>query len=525
MEKDITNKGSNVEICEPPVHDLKTEPFTIVIFGGAGDYTRRMLIPSLYHLFHDEALSDDFSIIGFGLPEMSDEQYRSFVFESLEEFSNAPVIKDRWKNFARHVTYIPSAFEDETGFQKLYSHVNAVCNPNEKQKKEVIFYLAVPPPFYPLIIKNIEKYKLCEEGFDPKVVVEKPFGHDQTSAVALNNTILQAFREKQIYRIDHYLGKETVQNIIFFRFANSIFEPLWNRRYINHVEISVAEQIGIEHRGAFYESAGVVRDVIQNHMMQLIALVAMEPPVGLEADLIRDEKVKILKAIRPMNEEYIDTFMVRGQYGPGTIKGKDVNGYREEESVAVNSYTPTFFAGKFFIDNWRWSGIPFYLRTGKRLPRRTTEIIVHFTRPPLRLFGKDCDVMEPNFLTFQLQPQEKISLNLSVKYPGIGNQPFNVAMDFNYADTFKDERHSAHERLILDCLRGDLTLFARQDGIEAMWQVVDPIIKRWEERSVHHFPNYIAGSWGPEESDDLMTRDGLSWSNRSLFSATTLTED
>lgn len=518
MKKALQKNSSNVELCEPPVHDVKTEPFTIVIFGGAGDYSQRMLLPSLWHLFHDGVLSSDFSIIGFGLPEMSDDAYRSFVFESLREFSATHVAKERWEEFKEHVTYFSSSFDDEGKFRKLHGLVNKVCNPNERQKKEVIFYLAVPPPFYPVIVTNIEKYNLCEEGFEPKVVIEKPFGHDRASAVALNNTIARTFSEDQIYRIDHYLGKETVQNIIFFRFANSIFEPLWNRRYISHVEITVAEKIGIEHRRAFYEGAGVVRDVIQNHMLQLIALVAMEPPVGLEADLIRDEKVKVLRTIRPMKEEDIDTFMVRGQYGPGTISGIDVNGYREEAGVAPDSCTPTFFAGKFFIDTWRWSGVPFYVRAGKRLSRRETEIIVHFTPPPLKLFGKDCDVMEPNYLTLRLQPKEAISLNLSVKYPGIGNQPFNVAMDFNYADTFKNERHSAHERLILDCLKGDLTLFARQDGIEAMWQVVDPIIKRWEEFSIGTFPNYAAGSWGPVEADDLMTRDGLSWGDSSSFS-------
>jgi len=517
MEKVTQNKTGTVEICEPPIHDVKTEPFTIVIFGGAGDYARRMLLPSLWHLFHDGVLSGDFSIIGFGLPGMSDDEYRSFVRESLGEFSAVHVTKDRWKKFAGHVSYISSSFDDEDNFRKLHGLVNKVCNPNERQKKEVIFYLAVPPPFYPVIISNIERYNLCEEGFEPKVVIEKPFGHDQASAIELNSTIARAFGERQIYRIDHYLGKETVQNIIFFRFANSIFEPLWNRRYISHVEITVAEKIGIEHRGAFYEGAGVVRDVVQNHIMQLIALVAMEPPVGLEADLIRDEKVKVLRTIRPMNDEDIDTLMVRGQYGPDTIGENNIKGYREEPGVAPGSCVPTFFAGKFFIDTWRWSGVPFYVRAGKRLARRETEIIVHFTPPPLKLFGKDCDVMEPNFLTLRLQPQEEISLNLSVKYPGIGNQPFNVAMDFNYADTFKDERHSAHERLILDCLKGDLTLFARQDGIEAMWQVVDPIITRWDEIVVGSFPNYAPGSWGPAESEELMTRDGLSWSDDSSF--------
>jgi len=518
MEEKIIKNTLNSKLCEPPVYDVKTEPFTIVIFGGAGDYSRRMLLPSLWHLFHDGVLSGDFSIIGFGLPEMSEDEYCLFVHESLEQFSQTTVIQEAWEDFAEHITYIPSAFDDERNFRKLHGLVNKVCNQNVRRKKEVIFYLAVPPPFYPVIITNIEKYNLCEEGFEPKVIIEKPFGHDRESAIDLDNTIARAFSEHQIYRIDHYLGKETVQNIIFFRFANSIFEPLWNRRYISHVEITVAEEIGIEHRGAFYEGAGVVRDVVQNHILQLIALVAMEPPVGLGADLIRDEKVKVLRTILPMNDEDTDALMVRGQYGPGTIQGAAVRGYREESGVAFDSCTPTFFAGKFFIDTWRWSGVPFYVRAGKRLASRETEILVHFSPPPLRLFGKDCDVMEPNFLTLRLQPQEEISLNLSVKYPGIGNQPFNVTMDFNYADTFEDERHSAHERLILDCLKGDLTLFARQDGIEAMWQVVDPIIKRWDEISIGTFPNYAAGSWGPSESEELMRRDGLSWNNGSSFS-------
>lgn len=343
------------------------------------------------------------------------------------------------------------------------------------------------------------------------MIVEKPFGRDRASAIKLNQVILKGFDEKQIYRIDHYLGKETVQNIIFFRFANSIFEPLWNRRYVDHVQITVAEDLGVEHRGVFYEQAGVVRDIVQNHVMQLVALVAMEPPVGFEADLIRDEKVKVFRTIRPLDETHIDEFIVRGQYGPGKIKGEDVPGYRQEQDVSPLSNTPTFIAAKLYVDNWRWAGVPFYVRAGKRLPKRITEICVQFKQPPLKLFGRPCDVLEPNLLAFGIQPHEEISLRLTVKYPGMGNQPYMVNMDFNYNETFNIKSYLAYYRLLIDCMKGDLTLFARQDGVEAMWSVVDPITDRWENTPPPGFPNYDAGTWGPKAAEELLSGEGHQW--------------
>jgi len=514
QQQGISAPGSNfLQTCEVLVEDIKLEPFTIVIFGGTGDLSKRMLLPSLYHLCKDGRLSGDFSIVGVGLPGMSDEEFRKLAQESLQEFAQDSFTRSGWDEFSKHLFHISSDFKNDEGYKELYDRIGEICQSKQNGKKEVIFYLAVPPSAAPLIITKLGQHKFCEENFAPKIVMEKPFGRDRASAVELNRTVLGVFEEKQIYRIDHYLGKETVQNIIFFRFANSIFEPLWNRGYIDHVQITVAEQSGIEHRGLFYEQTGVVRDIVQNHIMQLVALVAMEPPVGFEADLIRDEKVKVFRVIRPMDEEYIDAFTVRGQYGPGKVGDVAVPGYREENDVAVDSDTPTFFAAKLYIDSWRWAGVPFYVRTGKRLPKRVSEISVQFKQPPLRLFGRTCDVIEPNRLIFGIQPREEISLGLSVKYPGVGNQPYTVTMDFSYEDSFSIERHYAYERLFIDCLKGDLALFARQDGVEAMWSVVDPVISQWEAMPAKNFPDYPAGSWGPKKADELLTQDGRVWAN------------
>jgi glucose-6-phosphate 1-dehydrogenase len=502
-----------LQTCEVLVSDVKIEPFTIVIFGGTGDLSKRMLLPSLYHLKKDGRLPEDFSIVGFGLPKKSDEEFRKFVRESVETFSPESFNQSLWEEFSQHLSHISADFTSVEGYTVLYNRLFETCIPTPENKREVVFYLAVPPAVAPVIIAKLGQHKFCDETFEPKIIMEKPFGRDRASASDLNRAVLNVFDESQVYRVDHYLGKETVQNIIFFRFANSIFEPLWNRRYIDHVQITVAEQVGVEQRGLFYEQTGVVRDIVQNHIMQLVALVAMEPPVGFEADLIRDEKVKVFRTIRPMDEEYISKFTVRGQYGPGSINDAQVSGYRAERDVAPDSNTPTFFAAKLYIDSWRWAGVPFYVRTGKRLAERITEISVQFKQPPLRLFGRTCDVIEPNRLIFSVQPQEEISLSLSVKFPGVGNQPHNVTMDFNYEDSFAVERHHAYERLLIDCLKGDLTLFARQDGVEAMWSVVDPIISQWEATPAANFPNYPAGSWGPKEQDELLEREGRAWRN------------
>jgi glucose-6-phosphate 1-dehydrogenase len=503
--------GRFLQTCDIPLEEFKANPFTMIIFGGGGDLSQRKLLPALFHLYADKKLPSEFSILGFGLPEMLDEGYRSFVKEGFDKFLGQPVDENVWLDFSRHLFYLSSDFEVDENYKLLCRRINEINVASSSARKDLIFYLAVPPQHTPLIVERLKEHSLCKEEFNTKVVVEKPFGRDRDSAVKLNAAIGRVFNEKQIYRIDHYLGKDTVQNIMFFRFSNSIFEPLWNRRYIDHVQITVAEDIGIEHRGRFYESVGVVRDIVQNHIMQLLALVAMEPPVGFAADFIRDEKVKIFHTVRAMDNEYIDMFTVRGQYDKGRVGADNVYGYREEDSVSEHSNIPTFFAAKFYIDNWRWAGVPFYVRAGKRLFKRATEIAIEFKQPPLRLFGRTCDMLEPNLLVLSIQPQEEIVLRFGVKYPGGLNQIYSVNMEFNYEKAFNITRHPPYERLIIDCIKGDLTLFARQDGVEAMWTIVDPIVSRWESIPANNFPNYRAGSWGPKEADALMERDGRAW--------------
>jgi glucose-6-phosphate 1-dehydrogenase len=508
---DGTPPGQTIETCDIRSDDFTIDPFTLVIFGGAGDLSRRKLLPMLFHIFGEGNLPSDFSIVGFGLPEMNADGYRDLVREAVQTHGEEPFEEKRWESFSPHLHYLSGDFDTGANYEKLADELNLLCGNQSGEKRRVIYYMAVPPTFFPVIINQLSHHRLCKDRFDTRIIIEKPFGRDRESADHLNRAIHQAFDERQIYRIDHYLGKETVQNIIFFRFANSIFEPLWNRRYIDNVQITVAEDIGIEHRGNFYEQAGVVRDIIQNHMLQLVALVAMEPPVGFEADYIRDEKVKFFRSIRPMDREYIDTFSVRGQYGPGTAVGEPVPGYRAEANVARDSNTPTFIAAKLHIDNWRWAGVPFYIRAGKRLPRRITQICVQFKQPPLRLFSHTCDILNPNFLLLTVQPREEITLHFGVKYPLSRNAIYPVNMEFDYQKAFQTKRHSPYERLLIDCMRGDLTLFVRQDGVAAQWSVVDPLIARWEETPATDFPNYAAGTWGPEDSDRLLQRDGRNW--------------
>jgi glucose-6-phosphate 1-dehydrogenase len=514
MPEDLsTADNSFSDFCEILPEKVDIEPFTMVIFGGSGDLSRRKLLPTLYHLCQDQNLPDEFSIIGFASTERTDDEYRQLVRQSIEEFSEEAYNEECWEKFNRHVYYVSGGFDDPGSYTKLSRRLEEIAKTTERGSKEIIYYMAVPPQFLPNIFKNLSFCRLCTDDYTNRVIIEKPFGRDRKSASDLNRLVSQAFQENQLYRIDHYLGKETVQNIIFFRFANSIFEPLWNRRYIDHVQITVAEKIGIENRARFYEKAGVVRDIIQNHMMQLLALVAMEPPIGFEADYIRNEKVKVYQTFRPMNGEYIDKYTVRGQYGNGTVNGQSVPGYRDEKDIAPDSNTATFFAAKCYIDNWRWAGVPFYLRSGKRLKKRLTEISIHFKQPPLRLFRSTCEIREPNLLVLGVQPHEEIALHLGVKHPGIGNQLYPVNMNFNYEKDLQGDVHFPlpYERLILDCMKGDRTLFARQDGIEAMWSIVDPIVERWESTPAPEFPNYQAGSWGPEKAEELLQNEGRRW--------------
>lgn len=504
--------GRPEEACEVSPERTNITPFTMVIFGGSGDLSKRKLLPTLYHLCHDQNLPDNFAIIGFASSERTDEEYRELVKEAIQEFGGDPITDKCWGNFSKHLFYLSGKFDDKQSYNKLSRMLEATAQANEKGMKAVIYYMAVPPRFLPEIFEMMPHCDLCKGQFDSHVIIEKPFGTNRESAARLNSLVSKSFHEDRIYRIDHYLGKETVQNILFFRFANSIFEPLWNRRYIDHVQITVAEDIGIENRAKFYERAGVIRDIVQNHMMQLLALVAMEPPISFEADHIRSEKVKVYRTIRSMDEEYIDKFTVQGQYGPGKISGEEVHGYHDEKDVSDDSNTPTFFAAKFHIDNWRWSGVPFYLRAGKRLNRRITEISIHFKQPPLSLFSSECETREPNVLVLGVQPHEEMALHIGVKYPGIGNKLYPVNMDFIYERDIKGIHFALpYERLLLDCMKGDQTLFARQDGIESMWAVVDPIIKRWEENPAQDLPNYDSGTWGPEKANDLIKNDGRAW--------------
>ena len=500
-----------LQTCDIPVEELIVKPFIMVIFGGAGDLSKRKLLPSIFHLYTEGEFSKKFSILGFDKVEFSEEQYSNMIKEAVMKFTDKPFDENVWNEFSKHLFYLSGKFEKDENFSNLIKKINRVSSTMGKEQRDVIYYMAVPPQVMPLAVEKMKHHNLCKGTFQTKVVVEKPFGSDRVSAMKLNKILRESFNENQIFRIDHYLSKEPVQNIIFFRFSNTLFEHLWNRRYVDNIQITVAEDLGIEHRGEFYEKAGVVRDIVQNHIMQIIGLIAMEPPVGFKDEFIRDEKLKIFRSIRHMDDEHIDKYTVRGQYGPGKIEGRDVAGYREEANVSPSSITPTFFAAKLYIDNWRWAGVPFYIRTGKRMPKRITEICIQLKQVPLRLFGRVCDVPESNILILTIQPDEKISVRFGVKYPYSPNQIYQVNMVFSYRETFKVKSHFPYERLLVDCLKGDLTLFIREDAIEAMWEVVDPIISRWESMAPADFPNYSAGTWGPDGAATLLEQDGHYW--------------
>ncbi len=489
----------------------KLEPFVMVIFGGAGDLSQRKLLPTIYHIGCNEDFFSDYAIIGVGMPEFTDEQYRELIRTAIQRNEPGQFEETKYRQFAQHLYYLSGDLSSGDVYQKIRERLEGTESFHAGIHSNLVLYMAIQPRLLPEVIGQLHRYNFGRAPFASKIIVEKPFGVNRRSAAELDRVLLQGFDEKQIYRIDHYLAKDTVQNILFFRFGNSIFEPLWNRRYIDHVQITVAEDLGIEHRGVFYEQAGVVRDIVQNHIMQILSFVAMEPPAAFDAELIRDEKAKVFRTLRPMTDEYIDRFTARGQYGAGTIDGQPVCGYREENNVSPASNTPTFFAGKFYLDNWRFADVPFYVRSGKRMAKRMSEIFVQFRQPPLRLFGKMGDTIEPSSLVLSIAPHEEIGLGVNVKYPGLDNQPFTVQLKFNYEKSFKLKYHPPYERLLIDCIKGDATLFARQDAIEAMWSVVDPIIERWEANPAKDFPNYPAGSFGPQEADELMSREGRKW--------------
>jgi glucose-6-phosphate 1-dehydrogenase len=504
-------KGGPSEACLQRSLEVHTGSFIMVIFGGAGDLASRKLLPALFGLHNDKSFAGEYSVLGVGLPPFTDEGYRSFAGSALKKRYAGKIPPRRTAGFVRKLHYLSGGLDGDAVYQDLRARLEQLSPAGGAAEANIIFYLAVPPQVVPAIISKLDRAGLARALPKAKLIVEKPFGKDRESAAALNRRILGAFEEKQVFRIDHYLAKETVQNILFFRFGNDIFEPVWNSRFVDHVQITVAEDLGVEHRGAFYEEVGVIRDIVQNHLMQVLAMVTMEPPGAFEADLIRDERHKVFRSLRRMDGRYAKVFTVLGQYGPGCLGRRRARGYRTEPHVSPTSHAPTFFAGKFHVDNWRWAGVPFYLRTGKRLPRRTSEIYIEFKKLPLRLFGKTCELMQPNGLVLSIQPQERISLVLTVKYPGMGNEPSPVNMVFDYVEGFKVKQREAYEHVLFDCIKGDLTLFPRQDEVDTTWAVLDPLIQYWEAHPPSDLPNYAAGTWGPLAADELMTKEGRTW--------------
>lgn len=502
------------------------QAFSLVIFGASGDLTRRKLFPALYALAHDNLLPERFAVIGFARRELSHEAFREEMRGAVEEFSRLrPVKAEIWERLAREIYYVPAPFEEPAGYQTLGRLLGEVETRYATCGNRV-FYLATPPQSYTEVATRLGAAGLVSQPWPElsapdwpcwsRVIVEKPFGHDLASAAKLNLEIHKVFHESQVFRIDHYLGKETVQNILTFRFGNSIFEPLWNRRYVDHVQLLVAEAIGVEGRGGYYDTAGAVRDMVQNHLLQLLSLVAMEPPATFDGEAVRDEKVKVLRAVRPIAL----AAAVRGQYVRGTAQGKRIPAYADEPRVAEASTTETYAALRLEIDNWRWAGVPFYLRTGKALARQVTEVTIQYRRPPLHLFQHaphpghtPGDEIEPNRLTLRIQPEEGISLRVGLKPPGPRISLVPARLGFAYRDAFGVDPAEAYERLLLDCMLGDTTLFIRRDEVEAAWGLMTPPLEGWAAAGGAGLAFYPAGSWGPAEADRFIRADGRSWVN------------
>ncbi len=486
----------------------------MTIFGASGDLTQRKLIPALYNLMADGLLPDEFAMIGFARKPKTNDEFRAEMRVAVEEHSRTkPLNEQVWEKFGKSLHYQQGDYSTPADYEVLCQRLEAIEQAHGSGGNR-LFYVATPPEVYEAITENVGKTMCIDskggDGYWSRIIIEKPFGHDLKSAMALNEHVHQWFREDQIYRIDHYLGKETVQNILVFRFANGIFEPIWDRRYVDHVQITVAESLGIGNRGSYYEKAGVIRDIVQNHALQLLALVGMEPPIEFDALSVRNEKVKVLKALRLDTGRGDGT--VRGQYGPGKMDGQVVGGYTQEEGVAADSTTETYLAMKLAIDRWRWAGVPFYIRSGKRMPKRVTEIAIQFKMPPLMLFNEvTANAIEPNLLVMNIQPEEGIALRFGAKMPGSGENVQPVVMNFSYGSSFKVPAPDAYERLILDAMLGDNTLFTRSDEVEASWSLVTPMTESWESGGGSFIELYRAGTWGPKEADDFMSADGRAW--------------
>jgi glucose-6-phosphate 1-dehydrogenase len=491
----------------------QANPCVMVIFGASGDLTKRKLLPALCNLAKDRLLSPQFAVIGFSYDSMTTEAFRAQLSKDIKEFAPEPVNGKLWDWFLERMYYVQGDFQDPAAYEKLRTEMAAAEKAHSTEGNR-FFYLAVAPKFFAPVAKQLGQAGLTQEldGKWARVIVEKPFGRDLDSAKELNRELKQILNEQQIYRIDHYLGKETVQNLMVFRFVNSIAEPLWNRNFIDSVQITAAETVGVEQRGGFYETAGALRDMVPNHLFQLLSLTAMEPPISFDADSVRDKQAEILHAIQVPNPEDIVTTAVRGQYGDGCTGDERLPAYRSEPKVSPSSNTETYVALKLQIDNWRWSGVPFYLRTGKRLPQRMTEIAIQFRRAPFVLFRKTkiADV-QTNRLVIHIQPDEGISLRFGAKIPGPVMRLGLVNMEFDYARDFGRSHNTGYERLLYDCMIGDATLFQRADMVEAGWKVITPVLDTWESLPAERFPNYAAGTWGPAEADELLAHDGRAW--------------
>ncbi|MGD0862803.1 MAG: glucose-6-phosphate dehydrogenase [Candidatus Limnocylindrales bacterium] len=490
------------------------DPCAFVLFGATGDLAHRKVMPAIYQLWRTNLLPAEFSLVAVARRDYSDEAFADEVRGALEKYSRVlPIDESAWKELAGRITYQRLDFGDDAGYDRLCERLDEL-DAERGTAGNRLFYLATQPSQVTEIIQQLGRVGLDHEmraSCWRRVVIEKPFGRDYESARHLNHEVNKVFRESQVYRIDHYLGKETVRNLLVFRFGNGIFEPVWNRSYVDHVQITVAESIGVEGRGSFYEETGASRDILQNHLLQLMTLVAMEPPSSFQADALRDQKLAVLRAIHAPTLEAVRRDLVRGQYGPGWVRAEPVPGYRQEPEVDPESETETYVAGRFTIDDWRWSGVPFYLRAGKRLPKRATEVAIQFKDVPLALFRESTGDMAPNVLAMRIQPDEGIMLRFAAKVPGLGLDVRTVNMDFDYGTSFVVDSPDAYETLILDALLGDASLFTRADEVEAAWAIATPILEGWAAMPAPRFPNYAAGTWGPDAADELMERDGGRW--------------